>query len=183
MKTISKNAGSKPRRGAASPKRTSGSGVNTESAGVPLRIKSILVPIDFSELSKKALDYAVAFAAQFGARLTLLHVLEPVTGPGLGNLAPLVMENDKLVADRKARLDKLAKQRGISPKIVEKLLVRCGRSFVEVADAARTLKIDLIIIATHGFTGLKHTFLGSTTERVVRYAPCPVLVVRETQPH
>ena len=71
------------------------------------------------------------------------------------------------------------KQAGVNPKLVEKLLVRFGRSYHEIAEAARTLKVDLIIISTHGYTGLKHAFLGSTTERVVRHAPCPVLVVRE----
>jgi nucleotide-binding universal stress UspA family protein len=57
--------------------------------------------------------------------------------------------------------------------------VRFGRSFHEIAAAARTLKADLIIISTHGYTGLKHAVLGSTTERVVRHASCPVLVVRQ----
>jgi nucleotide-binding universal stress UspA family protein len=62
---------------------------------------------------------------------------------------------------------------------VEKVLVRFGRSFHEITEAARNRKADLIIISTHGYTGLKHAVLGSTTERVVRYAPCPVLVVRQ----
>jgi len=146
---------------------------------VPLRIKSILVPLDFSPSSKKALDYAVAFARQFKARLTLLHVVEPVATPDFAASFPLAMENNKLVAAAKNELERVVKAARIPSSIVEKLLVRSGRSFHEIADAARTRKADLILISTHGYTGLKHALLGSTTERVVRHARCPVLVVRQ----
>jgi universal stress protein A len=144
-----------------------------------LQIKSILVPIDFSAPSNEALAYAVPFAQQFGAKLTLLHVVEPVGTPDFANSFPLLMENDKVIAAAKGRLEHVIKDQAIDPKLVEKVLVRYGRSFHEIAEAARTLKVDLILISTHGYTGLKHALLGSTTERVVRHAPCPVLVVRE----
>jgi nucleotide-binding universal stress UspA family protein len=147
----------------------------------PLRIKSILVPIDFSSPSKKALSYAVPFAEQFGAKLTLLHVVEPVPTPDFARTYPVLVENDKLMAASKAQLELLMKQEAIGLRIVEQTLVRQGRSFYEITDAARTFKVDLIIIATHGYTGFKHALLGSTTERVVRHAPCPVLVVRERE--
>jgi universal stress protein A len=136
------------------------------------------VPIDFSAPSKKALDYAVPFAEQFGAKLTLLHVVEPVATLDFADSFPLMMESDKLMAACKAQLQSLVKQSAIDPKLVEKTLVRQGRSFHEIADVARTLKTDLIILSTHGYTGLKHALLGSTAERVVRHAPCPVLVAR-----
>jgi nucleotide-binding universal stress UspA family protein len=156
-----------------------GSGSKGENTLVPalLGIKSILVPTDFSAPSKKALDYAVPFAEQFGAKLTLLHVVERVATPGFANSLPLLMENDKLMAACKAQLQSLVKQKAIHPKLVERTLVRQGRSFREIADAVRTLKADLIIISTHGYTGLKHALLGSTAERVVRHAPCPVLPI------
>jgi nucleotide-binding universal stress UspA family protein len=147
----------------------------------PLRIKSILVPIDFSGPSKLALKYAVPFAGQFEAKLTLLHVVEPVPMPDFAKAYPLMMENDRVLAASKAQLERLMKQETIDPKIVEQTLVRQGRSFYEITDAARTLEVDLIIISTHGYTGFKHALLGSTTERVVRHAPCPVLVVRERE--
>ena len=152
-----------------------------ESAPMRLHIKSILVPIDFSPSSKKALAYAVPFAEQFGARIILVHVVEPVAMPDFANYYPLAIENDKVMASCKVRLEQLIKERAIEPKLVEKTLVRHGRSFHEIADAARTLKADLIIISTHGYTGVKHALMGSTTERVVRHAPCPVLVVRERE--
>jgi nucleotide-binding universal stress UspA family protein len=151
----------------------------TAKTPLPLRINSILVPFDFSPPSKKALDYAVTFARQFKARLTLLHVVEPVATPDFAASFPLAMENDKLMAAAKNELERAVKSARIPRGIVEKILVRFGRSFHEIADAARTRKVDLIIISTHGYTGLKHALLGSTTERVVRHAPCPVLVVRE----
>ena len=144
-----------------------------------LRIKSILVPIDFSVPSRNALAYAVPFAEAFGAKLTLLHVLEPVATPDFANSFPLVMEGDRVMAKCKSQLELLIKQQAIDPKLIESLIVRLGRSFHEIAEAARILKVDLIIISTHGYTGLKHAILGSTTERVVRHATCPVLVVRE----
>jgi universal stress protein A len=137
-----------------------------------LNIKSILVPLDFSIESKKALAYAISFARQFGAKLTLLHVVEPIPE------TVLAMENEKVMENCKRALALVVKANRIEQNLMEKILVRYGRSFNEIAEAARTLKIDLIIIATHGYTGLKHVFLGSTTERVVRHAPCPVLVVR-----
>jgi nucleotide-binding universal stress UspA family protein len=142
-----------------------------------LQIKSILVPIDFSAQSEKALAYAVPFAEQFGAKLTLLHVVEPVGTPDFARSFPLV--NDNVMAECGRHLERVVKDLEIEPRLVQKTLVREGRSFHEIAEAARTLKVDLSIISTHGHTGLKHALLGSTTERVVRHAPCPVLVVRE----
>jgi universal stress protein A len=151
----------------------------TAKTPLPLRINSILVPFDFSPSSKMALDYAVTFARQFKARLTLLHVVEPVATPDFAASFPLAMENDKLMAAAKDELERAVKSARFPRGIVEKILVRFGRSFHEIADAARTRKVDLIIISTHGYTGLKHALMGSTTERVVRHAPCPVLVVRQ----
>lgn len=144
-----------------------------------IAVREILVPIDFSEASKKALQYAVPFAEQFGARLTLLYVVEPVNVPDF--VSPLLMENDRVVKVAKGKLDLLCKQKAIDPRLVRKTLVRTGTPFQEITGAARTLKVDLIIIATHGRTGVKHALLGSTAERVLRHAPCPVLTVRERE--
>lgn len=146
-----------------------------------LHIKSILVPIDFSEPSKKALSYAAALARQFGASLTLLHVIEPVAAPDIFRSFPLVEDDSKLKKTVLGQLEMLLSQQGIPAKLVEKVLVNYGRSFNEIAIVAGLNKSDLIVIATHGYTGIKHALLGSTTERVVRHASCPVLVVREQE--
>ena len=143
-----------------------------------LAIQSILVPTDFSPASEKAIAYAVPLARLSGAKLTLVHVIEPVATTDFGGTFPLAMENDEVKRACKRHLQCLVDTLEIEPKLIEKLLVRNGRAFNEIASAARTLKADLIIISTHGRTGLKHALLGSTTERVVQYAPCPVLVVR-----
>ena len=142
-----------------------------------LSVKSILVPIDFSETSRKALQYAVRFAEQFGAKLTVLNVVEPVATPDFA-YHPLLVEADKVKQAAKTRLDALCSQMGIR---AAKTLTHYGTPFAEICEAASKHKVDLIVIATHGFTGLKHVLLGSTAERVVRHAPCPVLTVREKE--
>jgi len=143
-----------------------------------LKIKRILVPVDFSAPSLKALEYALPFAEQFGATLCLVHVVEPASFvQDLRNL-PLAVTDEEAASGAKAKLIALARKE-TGPLIPVKPQVRIGKPFLEIANAAKDLNADLIIIATHGFTGLKHTILGSTAELVVRYAPCPVLVVRQ----
>jgi nucleotide-binding universal stress UspA family protein len=135
------------------------------------------VPVDFSETSKKALQYAVRFAEQFGAKLTVLNAIEPVATPDFA-YHPLLLEADKVKQATKARLEALCSQMGIQGA---RTTTHYGTPFAEICEAARKQKVDLIVIATHGFTGLKHVLLGSTAERVVRHAPCPVLTVREKE--
>lgn len=143
-----------------------------------LHIRSIMVPLDFSPPSRKALEAAVAFARRFKAKLTLVHVVEPMATPDFASTFPLVMESDQVKAAAKGKLTSLIKEARIPRGTVGQVLVRFGSAFHEITDAARMLKVDLIIISTHGHTGLKHALLGSTAERVVRHAPCPVFVVR-----
>ena len=145
-----------------------------------LKMKTILVPLDFSETAQKAVPYALKFAEQFGAKIILLGVIEPFVTPDFAAF-PLVMEPEKVMRATKDRLDAFVKKAGIPAKLVEKTLVRHGSPFLEITEAARTLKVDLIVITTHGHTGIKHVLMGSTAERVVRHAPCPVLVVRERE--
>jgi universal stress protein A len=142
----------------------------------PVQIRSILVPIDFSPASEKALAYAVPLAKLCGAKLTLLHVLEPIATPDFAAF-PLAVDNDKAMRASRLQLERVAADLKLRT-LAEKFLVRNGRAFNEITSAARTLKTDLIIISTHGRTGLKHVFMGSTAEKVVQHAPCPVLVVR-----
>lgn len=149
------------------------------AAHVSLPIRTILVPLDFSPASLGALGAAVAFARRFKAKLTLLHVVAPVATPDFAASFPTVMENDEVMAAAKRELVGVVKSAKLPRGMVEKVLVRFGSAYHEIADAANTLKADLIIISTHGRTGLKHVLLGSTAERVVRHARCPVLVVRQ----
>ena len=150
-----------------------------DSPRASLKLKQILVPMDFSGCSRKALEYAVPFAEQLGARISLLHVVEPVVAPEFASL--LVMEKDKAMKTARGELNLVCTQQEIPMRLIRETLVRYGTPFQEIADAARGLKADLIIIGTHGYRGLKHALIGSTTERVVRHAPCPVLVVRQRE--
>ena len=145
--------------------------VLTKSA---FQLKKILVPLDFSDCSKKALEYAVAFAQQFGAELILLHVVEPY--PAVPEMAPYDVED---IQDGRRELEALRKQ--IPGTLTSSVALRKGTPLVEIAAAAEDFGSDLIIISTHGHKGLARMFLGSTTEKIVRHAPCPVLIVRELE--
>ncbi|NLH73006.1 MAG: universal stress protein [Verrucomicrobia bacterium] len=147
-----------------------------------LRIRRIMVPIDFSEYSVSALRYARAFAQHFGASLILLHVNEPTVFPSELGYAPIAAEtlDQQLRDDAHNRLKALAAECALEGLKAD-AEIRVGRPFNEIVTAAQELDADMIIIATHGFTGLTHVLMGSTAERVVRHARCPVLVVRENE--
>jgi nucleotide-binding universal stress UspA family protein len=152
-----------------------------EAAGMvkkSVRLKKILVPIDFSKCSLKAITYAVAFARQFGAEISLLYVVQPYYVPGdyAGGLDYAALEKE-IEENSDRRLNELAKK-VIGTKAKYKVLLQVGRPVDEITRCAEELNTDLIIISTHGHTGLKHVVLGSTAENVVRHAPCPVLTVR-----
>lgn len=142
------------------------------------RFKQILVPIDFSRPSLKAMPYAVAISRQFGANVHLLHVSDVVQQPPPSLLTlPLVPQsewNRRLMN----RLQVLARKYRTDGNI-SALEPRIGTAHEEICFVARELKADLIVLATHGYTGYKHMYLGSTAERIVQHSPCPVLVVRE----
>ncbi len=136
----------------------------------------ILAPTDFSDASRKALRYAARFAAQFGSRITLLHVIESSMSPDFTSF-PLAMDEEKVAEAARQRLLGLARAH-LDERYLAAAVVRSGNPFHEIAEVARELGMDLIIMATHGYTGVKRALLGSTAERVVRYAQCPVLIVR-----
>lgn len=153
-----------------------------ELAPLRFRIGKILVPVDFSEPSQKALHYARPFAEQFGASLTLMHVLEPITYPMEFGYIPIEgpdLEQQRLTEIGR-RLNQLGKGLGATVPVTS--FIRVGRAWKEIVEAAKTEATDLIIVSTHGYTGLQHALLGSVAEKIVRHAPCPVLVVR-TEEH
>ena len=154
--------------------------VRAKSASIALR--RILVPIDFSPLSKKALQYALPFAEVFGAELELLHVIEPDVPPAFDGftVAPPTGPNGNRTKSAN-RLKNLASSMAIRRTKHVRSTVRTGLAAYEIVEAAKEFDVDLIVIATHGYTGWKHFAIGSTAERVVRAAPCPVLVVREKE--
>lgn len=146
-----------------------------------LRLKKILVPTDFSETSKKAVQYALRFAEQFGCEIALLYVVEPTTplvGAPLG--VEVFTERDEFSMAEKD-LSALAAESRTNGAHSVTSFVRIGHAPNEITKTAKDLDVDLIIIATHGYTSWRHFCIGSTAERVVRTAPCPVLVVREKE--
>ncbi len=144
-----------------------------------LKLKRILVPLDFSECSEKALQYAVAFTEQFPASLTLLYVVEISYGAGEAAIIDLQKTKREMVEEAKRKLAVSA--RTIPKSIRVRTVVETGIAYDEIIRLARETETDLIIISTHGRSGLKRFFMGSTTEKVVRHASCPVLVVREQE--
>ena len=145
-----------------------------------LKIKKVLVPIDFSDYSKNSLRYAVDFVKQFGAELYLIYVVEPVIYPPDFSMGQIAIPSVDLEMDKRAveELEKLAKKE-IPHEIKVNTIVKTGKPFIEIIETASEEKIDLIIISTHGHTGMEHILFGSTAEKVVRKAPCPVLTLRE----
>jgi universal stress protein A len=146
-----------------------------------LRLKKILAPIDFSPASKNALKYALRIAEEFGAELTLLNVLEPAPATSFVAIPGAVAfaEIDFSGAERNLR-SLIASVRDETAERPHWTL-RVGVPSHEIVEAAKEDDVDLIVIATHGYTGWKHFCIGSTAERVARAAPCPVLVVREKE--
>ena len=142
-------------------------------------LNRILVPIDFSGYSRKALQYAIPFARQFNASIDLIYVVEPTVYPAdfsFGQVGFPAIE-DELRKRGAEELDELL-IREIVRRVQARRAIRTGKAFYEIIQYAREEKMDLIIIATHGHTGIEHALFGSTAEKVVRKAPCPVLVVR-----
>ena len=147
----------------------------------PIAIKKILVPTDFSPASKKAFSYALRLAEERGSEITLLHVLEaetPLTLAGRPAAAALSKQELTDVEEGLRALVDIAQTTGVAGT---GSIVRTGVATHEIIEAAKELDVDLIVIATHGFTARKHFEIGSTSERVARAAPCPVLVVREKE--
>ena len=144
------------------------------------QIKNILVPIDFSDYSKNALKYAAQFAKKFSAKIYLIYVVEPMIYPADFSMGQVAIPSTDIDLHSRAEeeLNKLSKEI-INGSLPVEILIKTGKPFVEIIEAASANDIDLIIIATHGHTGVEHLLFGSTAEKVVRKAPCPVLTLRE----
>jgi len=148
--------------------------IQPEGAAPVFRLKKILVPTDFSQCSRKGLQYAVSFAKQFGAELHLLHVNPPSLGalelgPFEFGLADGALDGLEIL------------RRSVGEEVRVRTWLRGGTPHAEITRAAKELSVDLIVIATHGRPGFERIFLGSTTDMVVLRAPCPVLIVREAE--
>jgi nucleotide-binding universal stress UspA family protein len=138
----------------------------------------ILVPIDFSAHAERALDYASMLASKLPARLLLMHVIQaiPLGVTEMGSAMP----SDYLQQIESEISQSMEKylQRATAAGLAGEMVIVHGVPFEEIARLAAARQVELIVMGTHGRTGLGHLFLGSVAEKVVRLAPCPVLIVR-----
>ncbi len=144
-----------------------------------MQIKAILFATDFSEGSKNALPYAVDLAKRYEAKLIIMHVIYDVarsTGWYIPHISVEEVYND-LEKSAKSELEKTYVEEMRGYKDIERVVMK-GIPYEEITKFAETNKIDMIVLATHGRTGIDRLLFGSTAEQVVRYAPCPVLSVR-----
>ncbi len=140
------------------------------------RLQRILVPLDFSGRSRQALRYAVPLAERFSARIVLFHAIEPVAVSTAG----LALVGVALAEARRAAVRRLAGTAAtlIPGGMLAKCVVRTGPPAAEILAAVEREDIDLVVMSTRGRTALKRLLLGSTAERVMQRASCPVLSVR-----
>ena len=174
MKTITLNRIKELNRVKQTPQRAPAKRAQKPKAPA-IALKHLLVPVDFSAHSLHALDFAEKLAKESGGTLTLLHVVEPI--PGWED-APALVSTSQLAREAEQKLQRLPSERHIDPRLIGRTVVKVGTPWYEITQTAKDLGRDLIVIATHGYTGWKHVLIGSTAERVVRHASCPVLVVR-----
>jgi nucleotide-binding universal stress UspA family protein len=148
-----------------------------------IRLAKLLVPTDFSEDSEQAARYAVELAKRFQAEIHCVHVVDIpadllstsdyyMTGPSKQFIDQIREESKK---NLEAFAEKNLEGVGVRTAFLE------GSPFVEIIRYAHNQEIDLVVIATHGRTGLRHVLFGSVAEKVVRKAPCPVLVVKRKE--
>lgn len=143
-------------------------------------LRRIMVPIDFSEHSVHALNYAAAFAQRFGSELYLLHIFQDLAlyQPDAVTVGPpAVPPLEELTAAARAGLERIVHERNLGNLPVH-LVVREGSPVEGIVEFAVEKEIDLVVLGTHGKGWLAHVLMGSTAEKVVRKAPCPVLTVR-----
>jgi len=144
-----------------------------------LRIAKIVCAVDFSECAEYSLRYALHLAKTFDADLQVLHVVELPFLPSysLAGVPDLSIPSEEIEEGARKKLDELVtKCRAEYAKVDGQ--VRTGTAFVEIIGYAREMEADLIVVGTHGRTGLRHMLIGSVAEKVVRKAPCPVLSVK-----
>lgn len=146
-----------------------------------IKIKKVLFPTDFSELALHAYPYARTFAGDYNADLHVLHVVDDAyqywmaMGPDAVPVGPSV---DEMMDNGREQMESfVAENLSDFQQLVSKVTI--GRPFLEIIRYAREESMDLIVVGTHGRGGLGHVLLGSTTEKIVRKAHCPVLTIRD----
>ena len=147
----------------------------------PAHIANILVAVDFSDSSKAALDYALSIADRFDAAVTLVHAVEPYIHQEDLLLETSLEDIDARWTRKQKEELEILRQSTVRNGTPSTVIVATGVAWTQIVETAKSRSADLIVIGTRGLTGLKHVLMGSTAERVVRHATCPVLVVHAPQ--
>lgn len=154
---------------------------STQNRAALPELRTILLPTDFSGCANYALPYAAAIARATNAKLICVHVVEPIVPAvgytGLGEPMPIADISEQLEGSAERELPKLAECEECTGLDIEEMIVH-GDAAAEIVRVATERKVDLIVISSHGRTGLGRIIFGSTAEAVVRHASCPVLVVK-----
>lgn len=144
------------------------------------QINKLLVPIDFSPYSQESTDFAVSLAKEFDAEIDFLHVIEQDVHPSFyASGIESIFQIDKNLKDRVIKNMKEFIAEQIHPDLKVNFIVCEGKAHKQIVNISEEKASDLIIISSHGLSGIEHFLLGSTTEKVVRWANCPVLTVKK----
>jgi universal stress protein A len=159
------------------PRRTANVSSGDSPSVVPARLKRILVPLDLSGTSRRALRYAVPLAEKFGGEIFLLHVLLlRLTSP---DFAFVEVDEQPVKREADAKLKEI--QRTIWPSsLCPRTIIDTGHAAEQIVAVADRIAADVIVMTTHGYSGVKRFLMGSTAEQVLRHAECPVFLVRRT---
>lgn len=144
-----------------------------------METRTILVPVDFSHASDHALARAIELATHFGAVVHLLHAVHFPAEAALPDIAALTKDLEGRARDAAARKLEKASHRVTSAGLDVRTHLERRPPFEAIVATARSISADLIVMGTHGWSGLAHLALGSVAERTIRMAPCPVMTVRE----
>ncbi len=150
----------------------------TKAGRIPRPIRQILVPVDYSEHSRNALAHAKSIAAEYRAIIRVLHIIEPGAHPSFSLAGPSVLARDPETEAKAASEMKQLVAETPGQHVPVEFHVMEGRAPVDIIGFSKRNDIDLIVMASHGLTGLEHFLLGSVAEKVIRMAPCPVFTVK-----
>jgi universal stress protein A len=141
-----------------------------------MKLEHILVPVDFSNYGEVAFAHVEELLKKFPARVTLLHAVEPSFTQAIELSELNAQLNEELTASAEERIKALATS--LRPRFHAKAVWIIGAPWVAICDWAASHQVDLIVMPTHGYSGLKHVLMGSVAEKVVQKAPCPVMIAR-----
>ncbi len=146
-------------------------------------VKNIIVPTDLSKVSLTAFDYAKSIAIQWEAKIHLLYVLD--NHPAFLTLQSQEEDEAKIISKMRSKvesdLEDIKTELMNNDNLQVEVIIKEGKDYEEIVKYSKEISSDLIVIATHGRTGVLHTLLGSVAEKVIRYAKCPVLVTTPTE--